>query len=86
MPLTIRDTILECVNANRNISKPHVKFIGENNHLITNETVSKLLIQNYGGVKNVPKETLVLNELEKAQLQENENGFCFSTLPWWNKK
>ena len=53
-------------NANRNISKPHVKFIGENNLLITNETVSKLLIQNYGGVKNVPKETLVLNELEKA--------------------
>jgi len=53
-------------NANRNISKPHVKFIGENNLLITNETVSKLLIQNDGGVKNVPKETLVLNELEKA--------------------
>ncbi|WP_366941130.1 hypothetical protein [uncultured Algibacter sp.] len=53
-------------NANRNISNPKVTFIGENNLFITNETVSKLLIQNYGGVKNVPKETLVLNELENA--------------------
>ncbi|GAA4813103.1 cell division protein FtsQ [Litoribaculum gwangyangense] len=43
-----------------------VKFIGENNLFITYETVSKLLIQNYGGVKNVPKETLDLNVLESA--------------------
>ncbi|MGB5418468.1 cell division protein FtsQ/DivIB [Algibacter sp.] len=53
-------------NAHRNLSAPHVKFIGENNLFITNETVSKLLIQNYGGVKNMPKETLVLNELENT--------------------
>ena len=53
-------------NANRNLSQPQVKFIGENNLFITNETVSKLLIQNYDGFKNVPKETLDLNELEKA--------------------
>ena len=53
-------------NGNREVSQPKVKFIGENNLFITNETVSKLLIQNYGGIKNVPKETLVLNELENA--------------------
>lgn len=53
-------------NAKREISKPQVKFIGENNLFITNETVSKLLIQNYGSVKNVPKETLDLNLLESA--------------------
>ena len=53
-------------NASRDVSKPHVKFIGKNNLFITNETVSKLLIQKYGGIKNVPKETLVLNELEKT--------------------
>ena len=53
-------------NANKSVSKPIVKFIGENNLFITNETVSKLLIQNYGSVKNVPKETLDLNKLENA--------------------
>ncbi|WP_189360127.1 cell division protein FtsQ/DivIB [Algibacter mikhailovii] len=53
-------------NANRAISMPQVEFVSENNLFITNETVSKLLIQNCGGVKNVPKETLDLNELEKA--------------------
>ncbi|WP_370477018.1 cell division protein FtsQ/DivIB [Tamlana flava] len=53
-------------NGCREVSKPNVKFIGENNLFITNETVSKLLIQNYGGIKKVPKETLVLNELENT--------------------
>ncbi len=53
-------------NASRNLSQPNIKFIGENNLFITNETVSKLLIQNYGSFKNVPKETLDLNELENA--------------------
>ena len=67
-------------NASRNISKPNVVFIGENNLFITNETVSKLLIQNYGGVKNVPKETLVLNELEKA-LKSNPMIKSSNTMP-----
>jgi len=53
-------------NSVRNVSPPSVKFIGEDNLFITNETVSKLLIQNYGSVKNVPKETLDLNKLENA--------------------
>ncbi|UKM66229.2 hypothetical protein GSB9_02809 [Flavobacteriaceae bacterium GSB9] len=53
-------------NMAREVSKPNVKFIGENNLFITNEAVSKLLIQNYGALKKVAKETLVLNELENA--------------------
>ncbi|MFD0843330.1 cell division protein FtsQ/DivIB [Flaviramulus multivorans] len=53
-------------NLKREVSKPNVKFVGENNLFITSETVSKLLIQNYGTVKNVPKETLDLNLLENA--------------------
>ena len=53
-------------NAKRKVSAPHVNFVGDNNLFITNETVSKLLIQNYGSVKNVPKETLVLGQLENA--------------------
>lgn len=53
-------------NAVRIVSEPHVKFIGENNLFVTNETVSKLLIQKHASVKNVPKETLDLNELENT--------------------
>lgn len=53
-------------NMTRKVTEPHVKFIGENNLFITNETVSKLLIQNYEEVKNVPKEILDLNKLENA--------------------
>lgn len=51
-------------NANRIISQPKVKFVGENNLLITNEAVSKLLMQNYGGVKGRTKKSIILNELE----------------------
>ncbi len=53
-------------NMNRMITAPKVQFVGENNLFITNETVSKLLIQNYGAVKNVRKEALDLNKLENA--------------------
>lgn len=53
-------------NAVRKVSEPNIQFIGENNLFITDETVSKLLIQNYGDVKNMPKETLALNVLERA--------------------
>ena len=53
-------------NGSRMVSKPNVAFVGENNLFITNETVSKLLIQNYGDVKNVAKETLDLNVLENT--------------------
>lgn len=50
----------------RPVSQPLIMFKGENNLFITNETVSKLLIQNYGSAKNMPKETLALNTLEIA--------------------
>lgn len=53
-------------NESRKVTSPNVKFLGEDNLFITNETVSKLLIQNYGSVENVSKETLDLNKLENA--------------------
>lgn len=53
-------------NSNRPVSQPQIQFVGENNLFITDEAVSKLLIQNYGDVKNMPKETLDLNVLEHA--------------------
>lgn len=53
-------------NSVRKISEPNIQFIGENNLFITEEGVSKLLIQSYGDLKNMPKETLALNVLERA--------------------
>ncbi|WP_317197654.1 cell division protein FtsQ/DivIB [Neotamlana laminarinivorans] len=53
-------------NAKRNIPKPKINFLGEDNLFITSDNVSKLLIQNYGALKNVTKETLDLNVLENA--------------------
>ncbi|WP_316930038.1 cell division protein FtsQ/DivIB [Siansivirga zeaxanthinifaciens] len=53
-------------NSARKVSKPNVNFLGDNNLFITSENVSKLLIQSFGGVENVAKETLDLNELENA--------------------
>jgi cell division protein FtsQ len=53
-------------NNDRKILNVEIIFEGEDNLFITHETVSKLLIQNHGTVKNVPKETLDLNLLESA--------------------
>lgn len=53
-------------NGARTVSNPNIEFVGEPSMFITNENVSKLLIQNYRGLKKVPKETLDLNELEHA--------------------
>jgi len=53
-------------NANRKVPQVDINFIGENNLFVTHETVSKLLIQNQHSVKNLAKETLDLNELEKS--------------------
>ncbi|MBT8299269.1 MAG: hypothetical protein KJO52_13120, partial [Maribacter sp.] len=44
----------------------NIKFIGDRNLYITEGMVNKLLIQNYGHLKNVPKEKLVLNTIEKV--------------------
>ena len=53
-------------NNKRKVSQPNISFFGEDNLFITDQTVSKLLIQNQGGVKNLSKETLDLNALENA--------------------
>lgn len=53
-------------NAARKITDANIRFVGDDNLFITYETVSKLLIQNQGAVKNMPKEILDLNELEIA--------------------
>ncbi|MCK5401657.1 MAG: hypothetical protein KAJ28_08480 [Flavobacteriaceae bacterium] len=53
-------------NAERNVTRVDINFIGEDNLFITLESVNKLLIQNKQKVKNVPKEILDLNSLELA--------------------
>ncbi|GAA4282429.1 cell division protein FtsQ [Gaetbulibacter aestuarii] len=53
-------------NGARLVKDTRVTFTSENNLFITHENVSKLLIQNYGSLKNVPKDILDLNHLENA--------------------
>ncbi|MFL0353940.1 cell division protein FtsQ/DivIB [Xanthomarina sp. GH4-25] len=53
-------------NTFRKVSDPVINFKGDNNLYLTHENVSKLLIQNKESVKNKPKETLDLNDLEAA--------------------
>ena len=53
-------------NNARIVSEPQVQFMGDNNLFISEETVSKLLIQNQDGVKKASKEILDLNQLESA--------------------
>nr|WP_299389498.1 hypothetical protein [Allomuricauda sp.] len=48
-----------------------IKFLGDNSLYITEASVNKLLIQNYGTVKNRPKEQLVLNTIEEV-LRSND--------------
>lgn len=48
-----------------------VKFVGDDNLYITEDAVNKLLIQNYGAVKNRPKEQLVLNTIEEVILSSD---------------
>lgn len=58
-------------NYRKNMVKTKVEFQGDENLYLTEGTVNKLLIQNFGGLENVPKEKLALNAIEKA-LQANE--------------
>lgn len=53
-------------SSKKNITKMEVKFSSDENLYLTEGAVNKLLIQNYGGLENVPKEKLVLNTIEKA--------------------
>ncbi len=41
-----------------------IKFLGDNNLYLTEDSVNKLLIQNYGSIKNRAKEQVVLNSIE----------------------
>jgi len=58
-------------NSAKQVAGMKVEFIGDQNLYLTEGTVNKLLIQNCGGLKNVPKENIVLNTVEKA-LEANE--------------
>ncbi len=58
-------------NAHRNLQKVTIEFTNGDNLYITHETVNKLLIQNNLNIKNIPKEKLVLNDLENI-LNTNE--------------
>lgn len=53
-------------NKARNITGIRVEFVGDQNLFLTEGTVNKLLIQKFGGLKNVPKENIVLSIVEKA--------------------
>ncbi len=53
-------------NANRKVSEPNIKFLGEDNLFVTHTTVSKLLIVNHESVTNKAKEIIDLNDLENA--------------------
>ncbi|WP_298900432.1 cell division protein FtsQ/DivIB [uncultured Psychroserpens sp.] len=53
-------------NSTRKVIAPEIKFIGDDNLFVTEETVSKLLIQNQESVTNKPKDIIDLNELESA--------------------
>jgi len=58
-------------NSAKQVAGMKVEFIGDQNLYLTEGAVNKLLIQNCGGLKNVPKENIVLNTVEKA-LEANE--------------
>ena len=53
-------------NSKRLVSQPNIQFIGNKNLFITQEAVSKLLIQNQAAVTGQPKEIIDLNDLEAA--------------------
>ncbi|WP_299529037.1 cell division protein FtsQ/DivIB [Ulvibacterium sp.] len=55
----------------RKVEGINVEFVGDQNLYITQGTVNKLLIQNYGPISNMPKEKLVLNTIEKV-IEANE--------------
>ena len=52
----------------RKISDFQIKFMDNNDLYLTEDAVNKLLIQNYGSVKNSSKEAIVLNTIEQVIL------------------
>ena len=55
----------------REVEGISINFLGDNDLFIDEASVNKLLIQNYGSIKNRPKEQLVLNTIEKV-IQSND--------------
>ncbi len=53
-------------NSTRTVNTPMIQFVGDDNLYVTQETVSKLLIQNQESVTNKPKDIIDLNALETA--------------------
>ena len=51
-------------NKLRTVNGITVDFVEDQGLFVTEEMVNKLLIQNYGSLKNVPKEKVVLNTIE----------------------
>ncbi|GGW37341.1 cell division protein FtsQ/DivIB [Arenibacter certesii] len=69
-------------NGNKRIEKVQIEFVGDQNLYMTQETVNKLLIHNYGDLTNLTKEHIVLNNIEKA-IEANEmvkNAQVFLTV------
>ncbi|AWX45296.1 hypothetical protein HME9304_02308 [Flagellimonas maritima] len=56
---------------NKKVVDVSIKFLGDNNLYLTETSVNKLLIQNYGTVKNRTKEELVLNTIEEVVLSND---------------
>ncbi|WP_343487676.1 hypothetical protein [Allomuricauda sp. d1] len=48
----------------KNINNISIKFLGDSDLYLTEDSVNKLLIQNHGSVKNRAKEQVVLNTIE----------------------
>ncbi len=56
-------------NKKRTLTDIDVRFTDDNSPFITTNAVNKLLIQNNDTITSIPKETLVLNEMESRLLQ-----------------
>lgn len=53
-------------NKKRIVSAPEIEFVGESKLFITEDSVNKLLIENFGPEKTIAKENLVLKKLESV--------------------
>ncbi|MEM7483692.1 MAG: hypothetical protein AAF348_00645 [Bacteroidota bacterium] len=56
---------------NKKVNDISINFLGDNSLYITETAVNKLLIQNYGPLKNRTKEELVLNTIEEVILSND---------------
>lgn len=63
-------------NEERKLKKTLVEFVDENSPFITEESVNKLLIENNSSVKNIQKDKVDLNNLEKNLNNHNMIQKC----------